>query len=356
MTVPPVVLGAPDNTPAPAVESTLKRPAVMVRDTVNVALLAVARAGDRLVAVGERGIIRLSDDNGKSWRQVQTPVSVSLTAVRFLDKNKGWAVGHRGVVLHTTDGGGTWVRQLDGEAIVALMSKFAQAQETQGGVDDESKRHVIAAARQIGKDGADKPLFDLHFADEKHGFVVGAYGIAMATTDGGQSWAPILDRIDNQRGLHLYSIQGSGNDLFLAGEQGLVLRSRDGGKTFLRMQTPYRGSYFALWTSPSGEVVAAGLNGNAYHSSDAGTTWVKLDIGTAASFSGFLALSDGTVLLCDQIGSIFASRDAGRSFKPYGPRSPLPLSAIARAADGSLTGVGLLGAVRLAAGPAEQPK
>ncbi|MCX7168911.1 MAG: glycosyl hydrolase, partial [Proteobacteria bacterium] len=41
--------------------------------TVSV-LAAVARAGNRLVAVGERGIVLLSDDNGVTLRQAKVPV------------------------------------------------------------------------------------------------------------------------------------------------------------------------------------------------------------------------------------------------------------------------------------------
>ncbi|WP_445667044.1 hypothetical protein, partial [Klebsiella pneumoniae] len=39
-------------------------------------LLSVARAGERLVAVGESGLVILSDDQGATWRQVQAPVNV----------------------------------------------------------------------------------------------------------------------------------------------------------------------------------------------------------------------------------------------------------------------------------------
>ena len=35
-------------------------------------LLDVASAGQRLVAVGERGHVLLSDDQGKTWRQART--------------------------------------------------------------------------------------------------------------------------------------------------------------------------------------------------------------------------------------------------------------------------------------------
>ncbi|MEN1451047.1 WD40/YVTN/BNR-like repeat-containing protein, partial [Pseudomonas aeruginosa] len=61
-------------------------------------------------------------------QQAQVPVDVLLTSVHFPDANNGWAVGHDGVVLHSTDGGKTWSKQLDGSAISALMLKWAEAE------------------------------------------------------------------------------------------------------------------------------------------------------------------------------------------------------------------------------------
>lgn len=342
-----LIVTAPHVAFASPVQNTLDRPTVVVHNTSKVALLDIARTGNRLVAVGERGIIRLSDDSGQSWRQVTTPVSVSLTAVRFADEEKGWAIGHRGVVLYTHDRGETWVRQLDGVTIAHLMTQFANKLEERGESDNAAIRQAVSSARQAAKDGADKPLLDLYFADTNRGFVIGAYGIALATTDGGKSWEPIIDRIENPRGLHLYAIHGAGNRLYIAGEQGLVLSSNNDGKTFAQVKTPYRGSYFALWVSPRHEVIVAGLNGNAYRSSDAGSTWSKLSIETSASFSAFLELQEGSVLLVDQNGSVFASTDVGQSFTRLGARKSLPISAIAHAADGSLIGVGLLGSAPL---------
>src|ERR1700736_1725395 len=59
------------------------RPAIMVERAAYAALMDVTRAGDRMVAVGEHGIVILSDDSGRSWRQAKVPVSVTLTAVKF---------------------------------------------------------------------------------------------------------------------------------------------------------------------------------------------------------------------------------------------------------------------------------
>ena len=61
-------------------------------------LNGLALAGDRIVAVGQRGHILISDDKGKSWQQAKVPVSSDLVAVHFPTAQAGWAVGHDGVV------------------------------------------------------------------------------------------------------------------------------------------------------------------------------------------------------------------------------------------------------------------
>jgi photosystem II stability/assembly factor-like uncharacterized protein len=99
--------------PAPAV---LSRPALMSPKALGAAMLAVTRAGARLVAVGERGTVLLSDDHGQQWRQAAVPVQVTLTCVAFADERHGWAAGHLGTILHSDDGGQTWRKQLDGIA------------------------------------------------------------------------------------------------------------------------------------------------------------------------------------------------------------------------------------------------
>ncbi|MBL0150765.1 MAG: hypothetical protein IPP87_19595 [Ideonella sp.] len=108
----------------------LDRPAVQQRTPQRNVLLAAAAAGPRLVAVGERGLVVLSDDGGASWRQAQTvPVSVTLTAVQFIDERLGWAVGHGGVVLRSEDAGQTWRRMVDGRQLAqaALADALARA-------------------------------------------------------------------------------------------------------------------------------------------------------------------------------------------------------------------------------------
>src|SRR5205807_3119559 len=109
-----------------AMPGPLRQPAGMTARAARALLTRVVRAGDRLVAIGERGLVVLSDDGGRQWRQARVPVSVTLTSASFADGRQGWIAGHSGVVLHTTDGGESWAIQTDGVALA--KAALAQAQ------------------------------------------------------------------------------------------------------------------------------------------------------------------------------------------------------------------------------------
>ena len=184
---------------------------------------AVARAGDRLVAVGQRGHVVVSTDGGKTWKQSMIPVSSDLTAVYFVDAKEGWAVGHDGVVLHTADGGESWQLQLDGrkanDMLVGAMERKVAAEPA-----SESAKALLAEAKRYKEQGADKPFLDVWFADARNGYVVGAYNLIFRTADGGKTWEPWFDRTDNPKFFNLYSIRPAAGDLYIAGEGGLVLK------------------------------------------------------------------------------------------------------------------------------------
>jgi photosystem II stability/assembly factor-like uncharacterized protein len=100
-------------------------------------LLDITRANDRLVTIGERGHVLISDDNGQFWKQILVPTRSQLTAIYFLDDRHGWAVGHDAVILSTNDGGETWSLQ------------------------HRDKQY-------------DDPLLDIWFKDQNNGFAIGA--------------------------------------------------------------------------------------------------------------------------------------------------------------------------------------
>lgn len=329
---------------ASAEPDVLERPALTNARAANAVMLAVARADKRLVAVGERGLILLSDDNGVTWRQGKVPVSVSLTGVHFPVARTGWAVGHSGVVLSSTDGGETWVKQLDGRQAAQLVLDAVRAAGADDGTANQLRR---AEAERLVADGPDKPFFDVHFFDQHNGLIVGAYGLIFGTHDGGKSWQSWLHRLDNPKGKHLYGIRAEGNGIAIAGEQGALFVSADKGKSFRAVESPYAGTYFGVFTMASNELLVFGLRGNAYLSRDGGLNWRKSNTGAQNTLTAGHRLVDGSLVLVDEGGRVLTSRDGGSSFRPMPLPKPSPLTGVAQAADGALVLSGVRGLRRI---------
>lgn len=320
-----------------AANDALGTPAILMAKADSAVLQAVTRAGNRLVAAGERGVVLLSDDNGLSWRQAKVPVSTTLTAIQFVDASNGWAVGHSGVVLHSTDGGETWALQLDGRKAAELEFRAASSAG-----NDESAQYRVRSAQRLIDDGADKPFLSLAFADAQHGLVVGAFGMVFHTDDGGVTWTSWMDRVTNPHGLHIYAAVQQGSQIYLAGEQGFLLRSLDGGHAFSALQPPYEGSYFAAALLPDSTLVIAGLRGNIFFSIDRGESFQSVTSPAPVSWNA-INLSGDQLLFVNQAGAAFQSSSARLDLLPVAAPPGHPLTALARADDGTLVGVGFVG-------------
>ncbi|WP_169304549.1 WD40/YVTN/BNR-like repeat-containing protein [Halopseudomonas bauzanensis] len=231
---------------------------------------AVAKAGDVLVAVGARGLIATSRD-GQNWQQSSSPVQSDLLAVVFPTPEQGWAVGHDGVILHSTDAGRSWAKQLDGRQAGELFTDYYASLQGDPELVDSMQS---AVALNYGS-GPTLPLLDVWFADAQRGFAVGSFGTLVATRDGGRTWEPWLHRIDNPDLLNLNAIQGVGDALYIAAEQGVVFRLGPQSQQFEMTETGYEGSFFGL-LGVGNSVVAYGLSGTAYRSDNHGADWTPL--------------------------------------------------------------------------------
>jgi photosystem II stability/assembly factor-like uncharacterized protein len=303
----------------------LHRPAIRTNQAAHTVLLGAARADQRLVVVGERGIVILSDDQGESWRQVETPVSVTLTGVQFADARHGFIVGHGGTVLATDDGGEHWRRRLDGRRGAQLALEAAEA---------SGHKRAIRAAKLLVADGPDKPLLDLLVINPRRVLVVGAYGLAFYSEDAGQTWRSWIERFNNPGGLHLYAIRRRGERILVVGEQGLARLSEDAGKRFVSLPIPYQGSLFTAELPSEQDVLVAGLRGNIWHSKDAGANWQQLTLPIPASINASTLREDGTLVLVNQAGMVL--RGSTASLAPMAlPHLP-PLSGVLEKPDGGL--------------------
>jgi photosystem II stability/assembly factor-like uncharacterized protein len=270
-------------------------------------LLDLAQAGSRLVAVGERGHILLSDNHGQTWRQAKSvPTQNLLTAVCFSDERNGIAVGHDEIVLTTADRGETWKR-----------------------------RHYAPEAQQ--------PLLDV-LCNGHDAIAVGAYSTYLTSTDSGTTWAerkfaatkPPTPAASTKPGARASSVvvsnsadgdipadfhlnrivAASGSRLYIAAEAGHLYRSDDAGNTWIELPSPYEGSFFGVLPLNGDSLLAYGLRSRLFRSDDAGNTWRAVDLRDEQEvmLTDAARLPGGGVVIVGLAGLVMLSGDDGEHF------------------------------------------
>jgi photosystem II stability/assembly factor-like uncharacterized protein len=276
---------------------------------IHAPVLAATHAGTRMVAVGEHGVVLLSDDEGATWRQAQAvPTQALLTDVSFADAQNGWAAGHDGVILHTGDGGEHWALQREDKA-------------------------------------SDKPLMSIRFSDVSHGLAVGLFGLALRTEDGGATWVPFDLIPGSGDDKHLYAIFGDASALCIAAEAGAIYRSTDAGTTWALVQTSNIGSFWTGAALADGTLLAAGQRGHVFASHDHGASWAEVTSGTQQSLTSIVQTAEGSVQISGLAGTQLTSRDAAKTFEARARPDRLPLTALALDAQGKPRYFGSTGAV-----------
>lgn len=258
-------------------------------------LLGLARAGNRIVAVGSNGAILLSDDEGATWRLTKSPTDELLTSVVFPTPTEGWAVGQDETIIHTADAGVTWTGQ-------------------------------------YSKKDADQTLFSIISLAPGHLFTSGAYNVTLETQDGTHWTEGKIPATDDD--YHLNCAINRGNDILVTGE---------GGHAFIRfagawtpMKLPYDGSQFACALGADGSFYSFGLRGTAFRALPGAREWTKLESNTQRSFFGAANLSNGAIAIVGSNGLLDIFDPATNKMREMPSPNPDTLSAVIEAHGGKL--------------------
>ncbi len=216
-------------------------------------VLTLARAGEALVAGGELGYLLRSTDGGSSWQpaQIEPHRFAPITAIRFSDARNGMAVGHEGLILRTADGGQSW-------------------QELH--FDEQ--------------DGT--PLMDIRRLPSGAWLAVGAFARALRSVDDGKTWEPVTIPGTEVEGWHLNRLVPGADPQhwLLLGEHGLAMRSSDGGQTFTLIPPFYNGSLYGGIALDARTWVVYGMRGHVFRSADGGDTWTASSLQAPVSSFG----------------------------------------------------------------------
>jgi len=266
------------------------------------------------VAVGERGHIIYSSDDGKTWTQATVPTRSTLTSLFFINGKRGWAVGHDAIILTTFDGGKSWARQF-----------FAPEKE--------------------------QPFMDVWFHSPQNGIAVGAYGMYLNTDDGGDTWnEKYFESLDDPDfGLPHFNTIAFTNEavLYMAGEAGFLARSNNMGESWAALDRPYNGSYFNMLITDSNMMVPSGLRGNIWLSEDQSATWKKLETGNVASVNCGIQLSSGDLFFVCMDGVTVNCKKDGSNCKVNLRADRVALSSVAELTPHHLIAVGEKGVLHI---------
>jgi photosystem II stability/assembly factor-like uncharacterized protein len=298
-------------------------------------IFSVARVSPgRWIAVGSKGLVLRSTDDGQTWERgilrvrsdEETDVfqDLDLYSVRFSpDFKGGWIGGEDGLIFYSSDGGGTWSRRrVPGLRknlfrIAPVEAFHACAVGTDGTLICTSDAGDHWAARKVDQH---IDLYDVAFVGAQ-GWAVGAFNTILHSSDGGANWqlqagGYSKDRLLDEQAFFAVAFR-DGNRGEVAGLAGKLLLTDDGGRTWRNdgddSQRPSLFAVSGVWPS----IWAAGKHGAIIQHSDGGG-WRTIGLRSARQDLTDLAVAHNTALAVGLQGTILRTGDSGKTWTSVG--------------------------------------
>ncbi len=160
-----------------------------------------------------------------------------------------------------------------------------------------------------------RALFDVCSASDSVIIIVGQDGEILRSRDGGRTWQNIetaaieditsVSFCDNMHGI-------------LVGKQGLVMSTEDGGLTWNMRESMVTWDLQAVATR-NANVIAAGVNGTITRSTNYGMDWVNISLMTIDDITGIDFIDDTTIIMVGLSGLIKLSTDFGKGWVAIQP-------------------------------------
>ena len=289
---------------------------------------------------GYFGALYHSPDGGITWTKKDAGTTEGFLGIDFVGDKLGWIVGGNGIILHTKDGGETWERQVNPreEERLAYMAKRDPTDDSVPDIQEQRLFKVFFSDENNGwtvgewgvilhtADGGntwvrqdfyeDAHLFDIYFLNNQEGWIVGEFEFIIHTTDGGQTWE--AQREWGEVKISSVSFRDSMHGVAV-GVRGMVLITEDAGVNWNKVTPPMDETYQRVAFVPNTErVIAVGQRGAAMRSEDSGKTWSVFTLPNMYSWvSGLAFAENGDGYAVGDQGTIFISKDSGKSWVPY---------------------------------------
>lgn len=205
----------------------------------------------------DSGQIYKTTNKGVNFTLMSSPTNLPIYQILFVNENIGYAVGGKsscggtncivpgGVILRTSDGGNTWVKQDIRSNVAEFHSVYFTSSE---------KGFVVGLVLSLkttdgGKTwnefsfGYNGLMSRIYFINQNVGFIIGIKGSIFKTTDGGNTWTKKSTNTES----FLYDIIFADDQVgYCAAEH--LLKTVDGGETWTSLNNSVS-RYFQVYFS-----------------------------------------------------------------------------------------------------------
>ncbi|NIO29693.1 MAG: T9SS type A sorting domain-containing protein [Candidatus Latescibacteria bacterium] len=297
-------------------------------------MVSLAMHGMHGLAVGEMGIIHKTSDGGYSWPKIFGPSKeANMQAIDL------WGIydcivlatpysSNSSYFLRTSDGGDTWI-----DSGVSYFLLYDVTYADQATIYAVGRGHYLmdmgAAVLRSDNGGADwgpiwwssigfppSPMYvdylnSVSFGDSAGGVAVGEKGWIVTIRNGTVSQK---DRITTQT-LNGVSMPDD-STVYAVGGGGTILRSNDGGDTWVQLVSGTGSSLRAVHFIDADHGTAVGNGGTILHTSNGGATWTPQVSGTTESLYGVSFSSPSVGFVVGGAGTILKTIDGGVNWTP----------------------------------------
>lgn len=272
-----------------------------------------------------------------TWAKQRTSSLAWLHSVYFLDQNRGWAIGSKGTVLATVDGGLTWQPKSSSSTdvlrdIVFLDDKngwlVCEVNLYELKTKDQPRAYLMRTTdggehwRRVDLKGldVDARLVRAVFLSGGRGWTFGEEGVIYTTYDGGANWKAVLSPTRHLLlgGMFIDEFRG-----WLVGAGGTIIQTSDGGDTwyqtrFPQTQSPTRFAATSFVDNRLGWAVGSG--GAVYRTVNGGRTWQQqasgietdlLDVKFLSAQEGWAVGDEGTIIYTNDGGQHWVPEKSG---------------------------------------------
>ncbi len=203
------------------------------------AILGVARAGDRYIVAGQQGLVMTRQGDG-DWTVTESGFTERALNVAIHESGLAMVVGEFGFMARSRDFGATWER-------------------------------ITVDWGEYNEEGYEPHLYDVVIKDDGSLLVAGEFGLILRSTDSGDSFGAV--HTGDQSVFDMQLARDGTQGGYAVGQEGLVLKTVDGGLTWQSLEVDTNANLLGVWSGNS-EVVITGIR-ELLRSSDDGASFSK---------------------------------------------------------------------------------